>query len=177
MSETALTLYAIADTLPALLDSFDMTDPDTPERAECEAEIRRYVEALPQKVDGIVQVRAHLKSQADLAAEEIKRLSIRKQVFQDRVKRLDEYCRAALERLPEPRSGNRRIEGATATLSLCKCPPSLKITDETAVPAEYRIVIPMTTMVDRKMVKESLQMGIAVPGAVLVTGKTRLGVS
>jgi hypothetical protein len=172
-----LTLYSMVDTLPALIDSLEMTEAASPERAECEAEIARYFEALPQKVDGVARMLAHFEAQVKLAATEIQRLQGRKRRFEAARERLENYVMDVLRKLP---GGNKKIEGTTATLSLCKCPASLRITEEAKIPAEYRIVIPAvpaTTQVDPKAVKQALQLGIAVPGAELITDKTRLGVS
>lgn len=171
-----LTLYAITDTLPALLDSLEMTEPGSPERAECEAEIVRYMAALPSKVDGVSHVRASLKGAAALAAEEIRRLQMRKQRFDGALERLDAYVVGVLESLPEPKRGPKRLEGATATLSLAKCPASLKITDDALIPTEYRVIVPASVEVDRAAVKDALKLGISVPGAELVTDKHRLAV-
>jgi hypothetical protein len=171
-----LTLYEITDTLPALLDSLDMTEPGSPERAECEADIARYMEALPTKVDGVGHVRASLKGMSALAAEEIKRLQMRKQRFDAALERIDGYVVSILEGLPEPKRGPKKLEGATTTLSLAKCPPSLRIFSEAMIPAEYRVVVPATTEVNKAAVKDALKLGIAVPGAELVTDKHRLAV-
>lgn len=175
-----LTLYSVVDTLPVLIDSLDMTEPGSPERAECEVDIARYLEALPQKVDGVAHVHTHMAAQVRLADAEIKRLQARKRRFENAVERMETYIMSVLDKLPVPKRGPKKLEGATATLSLCKCPPSLQITDESKIPAEYRIVIhpvPATTQVDKAAVKQALQLGIAVPGAELITDRTRLGVS
>jgi hypothetical protein len=171
-----LTLYEITDTLPVLLDSLEMTEPDTPERAECEADIARYMEALPAKVDGIAQVLAHFDAQTKLAAAEVQRLERRKARFKAAKVRLEAYCMAALDKLPQPKRGPKKLEGATSTLSLCKCPDALRVTDEKQIPAEFLILVPASSEVDTAGAKQALQMGISVPGAELVN-KFRLGVS
>lgn len=171
-----LTLYSITDTLPALLDSLEMTEPGSPERAECETEIARYMEALPTKVDGVGHIRSELKAADAHAGEEIKRLQMRQHRFRAALERLDSYVVSVLEGLPEPKRGPKKLEGATTTLTLAKCPASLKIHNEALVPAEYRVVIPATTEIDKAAVKDALKLGIHVPGAELVTGKHRLAV-
>lgn len=174
---SGLTLYEITDTLPVLLDSLEMTEAGTPERAECEAEIMRYFEALPQKVDGVARILAHFEAQAKFASEEIKRLQTRKGRFDRAAERLESYAIAILERLPEPKRGPKKLEGATSTLSLRKCPASLRITDESQIPARFRVVIPATSAVCNAAVKDALKAGESVPGAELVTDKHRLGVA
>jgi len=169
-----LTLYSVVDTLPALMDSYDLTEEGSPERAECEAEIRRYMEALPRKVDGVSRMLAHLESQAELAAKEIARLQRRKARFERAQERLEGYVMDVLRTLPEPKRGSRRLEGDTSTLSLAKCPPSLNITDMDAIPADFVIVVPASTTVDKAAVKQALVDGREVPGAGLVTDRQRL---
>ena len=170
-----LTLYEITDTLPVLLDSLEMTEPGSPERSECEADITRYMEALPSKVDGVARMLAHFEGQEKLAAAEIQRLQARKRRFGAARERLEVYVMSVLDKLAQPKRGPKKLEGDTATLSLCACPASLRINDETKIPAEYRIVIPQTTQVNSMAVKDALKLGIAVPGAELVTDKKRLG--
>jgi hypothetical protein len=96
-----------------------MTEPDSPERAECEAEIARYFEALPAKVDNTAQFRLHVKAQIALAKEERKRIEAREAAFTGVLERLDGYITAVLEKMPEPKKGtSRKLEGRTNTLLL-----------------------------------------------------------
>jgi hypothetical protein len=171
-----LTLYAITDTLPALLDSLDMCESDE-QRAECEAEIQRYFAALPQKVDGVARMIAHYEGQSASASAELKRLADRKRRFDARLDSLKAYVVRVLDALPEPRRGAKRLEGDTATLSLKRCPPSLRITDATKIPPEYMTIIPARSEVCNSAVKDALKAGTEVPGAELVTDKRRLEVS
>lgn len=171
-----LTLYAITDTLPALLDSLDMCETDE-QRAECEAEIQRYFAALPAKVDGVARFREHLAATVALSKAEAKRVSARADRFQRMLDRIDWYTIRILERLPEPKYGTRRLEGETATLALRRCPPSLHVFDATRIPAEYMTVIPARSEVCNSAVKDALKAGVEVPGAELITDKKRLEVS
>ncbi len=115
----SLTLYEITDTLPALIDSLEMTEPDSPEREECEAEIARYFEALPAKVDSTAQFRLHIRAQIAMAKEERKRIEAREAAFAGILERLDGYVTAVLEKLPEPKKGaSRKLTGSTNTLLL-----------------------------------------------------------
>lgn len=166
-----LTLYALTDTLPALIDSLEGLEPGTPEHAECAAEIERYFEALPAKVDGVARFLSHLKAQAKHAADEVTRLQARKARFEAAHERLSGYVMRVLEQLPEPKRGNRKLDGITATLSLARCPASLRITDAARIPSEYITVIPASKQVCNSAVKDALKAGIEVPGAELITNK------
>jgi len=121
----------------AHLESIDLTEPETPERAECEMAIRVYMDQLPVKVDSVAWMLAHLEDQAQMAADEIHRLQARKQGFERAQERLEAYCVQVLEQLPEPRRGTRKLEGSTSTLAL-RLSDAVIITDEVAVPADYK---------------------------------------
>lgn len=178
MAETALTLYSITDTLPALLDTYDMTPEGSTERTEIEAEITRYMEALPCKVDAVSQMLAHFDAQVFSTGAEIERLRKRKAQFERSVERLEAYVMRVLAMLPEPKRGPRKLEGNLATLALAKCPPSLDpAIDKDLIPACYLVVIPPTpasTEVDTAAVKKALVAGADVPGARLKDDKYRL---
>ena len=137
MSTTAMTLYALSEDLTAHLESIDLTEPGTPERAECEMAIQVYMGQLPAKVDNVAWMLAHLEDQAQMAAQEIQRLQGRKQAFERAQERLEEYCIHVLEQLPEPKRGAKKLEGRTSTLTL-RLSDAVVITDEEAVPAEYK---------------------------------------
>jgi hypothetical protein len=78
MSTQAMTLYSLSEDLTAHLESVDLTEPGSPQRDECEAAIRRYMEQLPAKVDSVARMLAHLENQAQMAAQEMQRLQNRK---------------------------------------------------------------------------------------------------
>jgi len=137
MSAVAITLYSLSEDLMAHLESIDLTEPETPERAECEMAIQAYMEQLPDKVDSVAWMLAHLEDQAQMAAHEIHRLQARKESFDRARERLEAYCIQVLEQLPEPRRGARKLEGSTCTLAL-RLSDAVMITDEAVVPAEYK---------------------------------------
>ena len=137
MSTTVMTLYALSEDLTAHLESIDLTEPGTPERAECEMAIQVYMGQLPTKVDSVAWMLAHLEDQVQMAAQEIQRLQGRKQAFERAQERLEEYCIHVLEQLPEPKRGAKKLEGRTSTLAL-RLSDAVVITDEATVPAEYK---------------------------------------
>jgi len=137
MSVAEMTMYSLSEDLLANLESIDLTDPETPERAECERAIHAYLEQLPVKVDSVAWMLAHLEDQAQMAADEIQRLHARKQTFERALERLEVYCIQVLEQLPEPRRGPRKLEGSTNTLAL-RSSDAVILTDEGIVPAEYK---------------------------------------
>jgi hypothetical protein len=134
---TGITLYAITDTLPALLDTIDMVEPGTEERAEIEAQISAYLEALPQKVDAVAHVLATYERMQDACDAEIKRIQDLKRTAASREESLREYIKAAMLNLPEPKKGPRKLAGATNELTLKRTAGSVVVEDEDAVPDSY----------------------------------------
>ena len=163
------TLYEIEYELIYLLDTLESLSPEDEEaRVELEEAITRAVQAQINKVDGISHMLAHFESQAELAAEESKRLQGRKKAFERSAERLESYVRNAM-RL----TGVRKLEGATTTLSLRAAPASVVITDFEAVPAEYK-EIRTEIVISKDTVKKALKGGREVPGAALSEGNVYL---
>ena len=80
-----------------------------------------------------------LRHQIEFADSEIVRLRERKATYQRALGRIENYVIHTIEVLGKDAKGKyRRLEGKTVTFSLAGCPPSVEITDESAVPAEYR---------------------------------------
>lgn len=69
-------------------------------------------------------------------------------------------------------TGTDKIDDALC-VSLRKCPPSVLITDEAAIPAVYKETV-ITEKVSKDAIKAALKSGVEVPGAKLVTDKTTL---
>jgi hypothetical protein len=133
----SLSLNSLCEELVVYLDSVEMTEPGTPERDECESAIALYMEQLPRKVDRVGSMLTHLESQAQAAANEMKRLTVRKQFYERSVERLEAYIVRVLERQPAPKRGGKRLEGMHTTLSL-RPSEGVEITNEQAVPVEYK---------------------------------------
>jgi len=136
----ALSLYSLTNDLVSLLALREEMAEAKEDTAEVEGTIQAYVrEYLPQKVDAVVAVLRTFESQRTLASEEIARLEGRKKQFTSAIDRLKEYCAAVLERLPKPKRGSRKLDGATATMVLKTNGglEALDIYDESLVPDEY----------------------------------------
>ena len=166
MSAAPATLYSIEDDLIASLDTLELLDPETDAelRAELEEEIARLVAAEITKVDGVVRMLAHFESQAELAGEEIARLSARKKGFESSYERLESCARLAMSC-----AGKTRLDGKTSALVLRKNPPKVFVSNFDLVPAEYLIVKQEIT-VDKDAVKRAIKGGAEIPGAELVQG-------
>lgn len=153
-----MTLYEISDHLVALLDTLDMCVTDE-ERAQCKAEIDRYIEAELHKVDNVCRFLAHLESQAALADEEIKRLKQRGAVFANAQERLEQYIIRGMQM-----RNLRKMNGDTSTLTLRVNQPAVEIDDMQLLPAVYK-TIKQEIVPDKKAIKSAIVGGESVAGA------------
>lgn len=102
--------------------------------------------------------------------QRIQQLKERKERLKHRVEETRNAVASVMER-----AGVRKIEGADYTLSVRANKPSVLVTDETELPADYwREKI--TRSPDKTAIKQALDDGYTVPGAVLSNGSTGLTV-
>lgn len=162
----ARTLFDIEQDLMCSLDTILMLDqPEDAElRSELELQICHDIAAEKQKVDSVCRMFAHFESQAQLAADEIKRLQARKRQFEASVEHLEYCCRRAMAI-----NEKTELQGATSKLTLQKNPESVFVGDFSAVPAEYKqSTVTITVMKDD--IKRAIRAGEVVPGAELIRG-------
>lgn len=155
------------------------------------------------KRDRVGQFMVHLEQQITFAKYEIERLRERKASYQRALDRIESYVTHTIEVLGRDAKGKyRRLEGKTVTFSLAGCPPSVEVTDESAVPAEYKTLtlkLPAVVWaqildwldtdqresvsgivkrdgisIDKHSIKAAISAGTWVPGADLAIGKTSL---
>ena len=198
---TAAPLYVIEDHLAALIETAELVSPE--QELEFRAEFQAALTAAVEKRDRVGQFLAHLEQQIDFAKFEIDRLRQRKATCERALARLEDYVIATIVSLGTDSKGKyRRLEGKTTTFSLRTCPPSVEASDESAIPAEYKMLtlkLPAVTWerlldgldieqraavlgqvkspevsLDRRSIKAALDEGANVPGAGLVTGRHAL---
>ena len=133
----SLSLYEMSEDLVCLLDTRDMVEAGTADAAELDAQIQRFQDALPRKVDSVCRMLAHLESQAAAAKLEAARLSQRQKQFESRAASLEGYCVRVLEALPAPKKGPRKLEGEFNALALSTS-ERCKVEDPLLVPIEYK---------------------------------------
>jgi Gp157 protein len=194
-------LYAIEEYLAALMDTVELVPPVQEQqfREEFQAALTTAVE----KRDRVGQFMAHLEHQIAFANFEIDRLKERRAAYQRAFERIEDYVAHTIEILGRDARGKyRKLEGKTVTFSLAGCPPSVEVTDESAVPAEYKTLtlkLPAVAwerildwldtgqreavsghvkcqdvFIDRRSIKAAINAGTQVPGADLAIGKTSL---
>ena len=198
---TAASLYVIEDQLAALVETAELVSPE--QEQEFRAEFQAALTAAVDKRDRVGQFLAHLQQQIDFARFEIDRLRQRKATCERALERLENYVIETIEHLGTDSKGKyRTLEGKTTTFSLRGCPPSVEVTNEPAIPAEYKILLlklpaviweqlldgleieqraavlehvnhPEVT-VDKRSIKAAIDGGVEVPGASLATGRHSL---
>ena len=198
---TAAPLYLIEDQLAALVETAELVSPEQEE--EFRLEFQTALTAAVEKRDRVGQFLAHLEQQIDFARSEIDRLRQRKAAFERALARVEEYVIDTIENLGTDSKGKyRRLEGKTTTFSLRGCPPSVEISDESSIPAEYKTLLlklPAVTWeqlldrleiekraevlgqvrspevsVEKRPIKAAIDGGAAGPGAGLAIGKHSL---
>ena len=198
---TAAPLYVIEDQLACLIETAELVSPE--QEQEFRAEFQTALTAAVEKRDRVGQFLAHLEQQIDLARFEIDRLRQRRAMLERALGRLEEYVIETIENLGTDSKGKyRTLEGKTTTFSLRACPPSVEVTDESAIPAEYKTLtlkLPAVTWeqlldgleidqrvavlgqvkspevsVEKRSIKAAIDGGADVPGAGLATGRHSL---
>ena len=198
---TAAPLYAIEDTLAALIETAELVSPE--QEREFRTEFQTALAAAVDKRDKVGQFLTHLERQIDFARFEIDRLRQRKAASERALARLEEYVIETIENLGTDGKGRyRTLEGKTTTFSLRRCPPLVEVADESAIPAEYKTLtlkLPAVTWeqlldgldieqraavlaqvkspevgVDKRSIKAAFDGGADVPGAGLVSGRHAL---
>ena len=198
---TAAPLYVIEEYLAAMIETAELVGPDQEQgfRAEFELALSTAVE----KRDRVGQFMVHLEQQIDFAKFEIERLRQRRTLYEHALERLERYVVGTIEHLGRDGKGKYgRLEGKTITFSLRACPPSVEVTDESAVPAAHKVLtlkLPATlweelldsidleqrasvlaqvrtpeVSIDKRSVKAAIDAGANVEGAGLVVGRQAL---
>lgn len=194
-------LYAIEEDLAALADTVELVPADQEEQFRDEFQIA--LTTAVEKRDRVGQFMAHIEHQIAFANSEIDRLKERKTAYQKALSRIENYVIHTIEALGKDARGKyRRLEGTAVTFSLAGCPPSVEVTDESAVPPEYKTLtlkLPAAVWnqilgwlgtvrresiagqvafheisIDKRSIKAAINSGAIVPGADLATGKNSL---
>ena len=170
-----LALYDLEEHLQCLLDSEETVPPEL--ESEYDLALREAVIQTVAKRDAVGQFMAHCESQIAFAESEIKRLQDRKAHFERTFERV-EGCviRTILSLDIDAKGKYRKLEGNTACFSVRKCPVSVEVTDESAVPAEYKSMPITLPVVEWEALLDSLDfdhrerlLSVAKRGAIAVS--------
>lgn len=113
---------------------------------------------ITDKAENYARVLRNKAAEAEMYAAEIKRLTERKRIAEAAADRLKENIRYAMEL-----AGATEIRTTIGAWKIRTNPPSVQITDESAIPAEYLIAQP--PKVDKKAILHAFKVnGEYVPG-------------
>lgn len=120
--------------------------------------------AIEDKAENYAKVVRELEGQAELLKNESQRLSKRKTMIDNNIKRLKENLQNVMEE-----TGKTKIKGDLFTISIQNNPTSLKVTDETKIPLDF--FIPQPSKLDKETLKIALKGGEVIEGAHLSQGR------
>ena len=165
---TSITLYELSQTYREALDV--LTDPDLDLPSEVIADTLEGLQGnLEDKAIAVAQFFRNLEATAVAIKEAEQRMSQRRKAIENRVASLKTYLKDSMEAC-----GITKIESPWFALSIAKNPAAVDVFDEAAVPAEYKEEI-VTVKIDKTGIKQAIESGADVPGAVLTRG-TRLAI-
>ncbi len=157
MSETKeLTLYQIEDDLRALLDTEEGMEPDDENRLQILREIAEKSQQAIAKRDNVIRFLRHLEMQLEAVDREIERLKSLKQSWLAGKEKVERYVAKVIEEcVPEPKRGQRKLEGTVGVLTLRKAPDRVEVTDVAALPDAYvDVTITMRGTIYKKLLQQ-----------------------
>ncbi len=125
--------------------------------------------AFTDKADNIAAVIRTVEATSDAVKVEQDRLAKYRKSLDNHADWLRRYLQEQMER-----TGNVKVEGARFRIAVRACPPSVDVTDEKLIPADYWE--PQAPRLNRKAVGDTLKAGATVPGCSLVTDRKTLSI-
>ena len=117
-------------------------------------------DAIGVKTENIAAVIKQLEANAEMLANESKRLSERKTTVENNVRNLKSYLQEQLEKC-----GKTKVKGEIFTVAIQSNPASVEVLDEARIPQEY--FIPQEPKLNRKELLQHLKAGEEISGAVM----------
>ena len=122
--------------------------------------LEALTDAIEDKAENTAKVIKQLEANADMVANEIKRLSERKTTAENNAKQLKVYLQERLEKC-----GKSKIKGEIFTVAIQNNPQSVEVLDESKIPAAY--FIPQAPKLDRKELLAHLKAGEEIAGVAI----------
>ena len=117
-------------------------------------------DAIEVKAENTAKVIKQLEANAEMLANEAKRLSERKSAIENNVRNLKSYLQDQLERC-----GKAKVKGEIFTVAIQNNPQSVEVVDETKIPLEF--FIEQAPKLDKKTLLQHLKNAEQIPGAEL----------
>lgn len=148
-------LYEIADGFMDLLEKQDELTPE--EVQEIAEELQTALKEKSANIIGYYQTQNALLAAVD---DEIKRLQEYKKIISNRLTRYKNYVADNMKTI-----GIKKIETPVGKISLAKSPPSVVVTDDEKVPAEYKETV-VTIKPNKKKILENFKATGEIPAGV-----------
>lgn len=117
-------------------------------------------DAIEVKAENTAKVIKQLEANAEMLANEAKRLSERKSAIENNVRNLKSYLQEQLEKC-----GKSKIKGEIFTVAIQNNPQSVEVVDETKIPIEF--FVEQAPKLDKKTLLQHLKNAEQIPGAEL----------
>ena len=165
---TSITLYELAEDYRQALETLNDPEYDLPAEAIADT-LEGLSGSFENKAVNVAKFFKNLEATSVAIKEAEQRMSQRRKAIENRVASMKDYLKQNMESC-----GITRIESPWFALSIAKNPAAVDVFDEAAVPAEYKEEI-VTVKIDKTAIKQAIESGADVPGAVLTRG-TRLAI-
>ncbi len=163
-----LTLYDIGQDYLQALDLF--TDPEADIPMDAVMDTLEGIEGQMQdKAVNVAKFMQNLVASAKAIKEAEQQMARRRKAIENRATWFKEYLKNNMEA-----AGITKIESPWFNLAIQKNPEAVEIFDETSLPDEFKSEV-VTVKIDRSAIKQALQDGVGVSGAMLTRG-TRLAI-
>ena len=163
-----LSLYEISQNYRDALDV--LTDPDNDLPAEVIADALEGLQgSLEDKAVNVAKFFKNLEAMAQAIKDAEQRMAARRKAIEDRVASLKTYLKGNMESC-----GITKIESPWFVLAIQKNPAAVDVSDEAAIPDQF-VEIVTTRKINKAAIKQTIESGADVPGAVLTRG-TRLAI-
>lgn len=160
----ARTLYDLGDAFNGVMDLVLDETMDLNVLEECLQTIEADLTVKCENGIGLIRSLDTLRKGMD---EESKRLSEQSRILKNRIESIKVWYQRNLDAM-----GKSKVTTTRGTMAVQNNPPSLKITDEDAIPLCYLDLIPERYEVNKEAVKTALKAGEEVPGAHLEQGRS-----
>ncbi|WP_321974270.1 siphovirus Gp157 family protein [Paratractidigestivibacter sp.] len=155
------TLYEIERAIAEVIERGWHVDEETGELFDA-SDLDALNVAMTEKLEGCALYAKNLESDAAAIRAEEKALAERRRAIENRAERMRAYIQRGMEG-----AGIDRVETARCRLAF-RASKRVEITDEAAVPAEFK---KQSEVIDKAAVKAALKSGEQVPGASMVESR------
>ena len=163
-----LSLYEISQNYREALEV--LTDPDLDMPAEVIADTLEGLQGtLEDKAVNVAKFFRNLESVANSIKQAEERMGQRRKTIEARATWMKTYLKSNMEAC-----GIQKIESPWFTMAIQQNPAAVDVFDEDAIPDQF-VEIVTTRKIDKASIKQAIESGAEVPGAILTRG-TRLAI-